>query len=56
MPLNAIVEKQNFGVKDGGGEGWVMMSCSLEASLGISFGASVVEGFDQNKFATFTDF
>ena len=41
MPLNATVEKQNCGVKVGGGEGWVMMS------FGAHLNASAPEDFCQ---------
>jgi hypothetical protein len=47
MPLRATVEKQNFGVNEGGGNGWIMMSWGVRDSLG----ASALEGFDQSMFA-----
>lgn len=51
VPLNATVEKQNCGVREGGGDGWAIISRG--AGLG-GFGASAVEDFFQRKEASMT--
>ena len=48
-PLKATVLKQNCGVREGGGGGWVIMS------FWAALGASVCEDFFQRMFASMTD-